>query len=67
MGTIRRECLDYVIPLSEKHLPTILREWVHTTIRDDHMRAWGQDSQILGVDRGRAQVCIGMSYQPIAG
>jgi transposase InsO family protein len=28
MGTIRRECLDYVIPLSEKHLRTILREWV---------------------------------------
>jgi putative transposase len=28
MGTIRRECLDYVIPLSEKHLRTILWEWV---------------------------------------
>ena len=28
MGTIRRECLDYVIPLSEKHLRMILREWV---------------------------------------
>jgi transposase InsO family protein len=28
MGTIRRECLDYVIPLSEKHLRTILREWI---------------------------------------
>jgi putative transposase len=28
VGTIRRECLDYVIPLSEKHLRTIMREWV---------------------------------------
>src|ERR1700758_1567497 len=28
MGTIRRECLDYVIPRSEKHLRTIMREWV---------------------------------------
>lgn len=28
IGTIRRECLDYLIPLSEKHLRTILREWV---------------------------------------
>ncbi len=33
MGTIRRECLDYVIPdyvipLSEMHLRKILREWV---------------------------------------
>lgn len=27
IGTIRRECLDYMIPLSEKHLRTILREW----------------------------------------
>jgi transposase InsO family protein len=28
IGTIRRECLDWVIPLSEAHLRTILREWV---------------------------------------
>jgi len=25
---VRRECLDYVIPLGEKHLRKILREWV---------------------------------------
>lgn len=28
IGTIRRECLDGLIPLSEAHLRTILREWV---------------------------------------
>jgi len=28
IGTIRRECLDFIIPLSEKHLRRILREWV---------------------------------------
>jgi len=28
IGTIRRECLDWVISLSEKHLRRILREWV---------------------------------------
>ena len=28
IGTIRREFLDWVIPLSEKHLRRILREWV---------------------------------------
>jgi len=28
IGTIRRECLDWVIPLSEAHLRSILREWV---------------------------------------
>jgi len=28
IGTIRRECLDWLIPLSESHLRSILREWV---------------------------------------
>jgi transposase InsO family protein len=28
VGTIRRECLDYLIPLSERHLRALLREWV---------------------------------------
>jgi transposase InsO family protein len=27
-GTLRRECLDFVIPLNEKHLNGILKEWV---------------------------------------
>jgi putative transposase len=28
IGTIRRECLDWLIPIHEKHLRWILREWV---------------------------------------
>ena len=28
IGTIRRECLDYVIPFNSGHLRRILREWV---------------------------------------
>jgi hypothetical protein len=28
IGTIRRECLDWVIPLSEAHLLLILKSWV---------------------------------------
>ena len=28
IGSMRRECLDWVIPLNEKHLRRILREWV---------------------------------------
>ncbi|MGZ8211583.1 MAG: integrase core domain-containing protein [Burkholderiales bacterium] len=28
IGTIRRECLDWVIPMSEGHLRATLREWV---------------------------------------
>jgi putative transposase len=28
IGTIRRECLDWVIPLNERHLRRVLAEWV---------------------------------------
>jgi len=28
VGTIRRECLDFLIPLNERHLRKILKEWV---------------------------------------
>jgi putative transposase len=28
IGTIRRDCLDWMIPMSEKHLRAILAEWV---------------------------------------
>lgn len=28
IGTMRRECLDLMIPFGEKHLRTILREWI---------------------------------------
>ncbi len=28
IGTIRRECLDFMIPLGERHLRRVLREWI---------------------------------------
>ena len=28
IGTIRRECVDFMIPLTERHLRAILGEWV---------------------------------------
>ncbi len=28
IGTTRRKCLDYLIPLNERHLQTVLQEWV---------------------------------------
>ena len=27
-GTLRRECLDFLIPLNERHLKFILKSWV---------------------------------------
>ena len=29
IGTIRRECLDYLIPLNQRHLRRIVKEFVH--------------------------------------
>jgi len=34
IGTIRRECLDFIIPMSEWHVRPILREWV------GHLQPW---------------------------
>ena len=28
IGTVRRECLDFVIPLNERHLRRVFDEWV---------------------------------------
>ena len=28
IGTIRRECLDFMVPPTERHLRVILREWI---------------------------------------
>ena len=28
IGTIRRDCLDFVIPLNERHARSVLSEWV---------------------------------------
>ncbi len=28
VGSIRRECMDFLIPLHERHLRRILKEWV---------------------------------------
>jgi putative transposase len=40
IGTIRRECLDFVIPLNERHVRRVLAEW-GTTIAGVRTPAWG--------------------------
>jgi hypothetical protein len=38
LGTLRRECLDYLIPLAENHLRGILAQWVpHYNTGRPHM------------------------------
>jgi putative transposase len=39
IGTIRRECLDWLIVLNERHLRFVLREWWLTTTTGDHTPA----------------------------
>jgi hypothetical protein len=42
IGTIRRECLDFVIPLNERHVRRLLREWVVYYNRAARTGAWDQ-------------------------
>ena len=41
IGTVRRECLDFLIPLNERHLRGLLKEWV------THYN-WGRPHSSLG-------------------
>ncbi len=50
VGSTRRECLDHVIPLGEKHLRLILREYVqHYNAERNHQ---GLDNQLIDGDAG---------------
>jgi transposase InsO family protein len=47
IGTIRRECLDFMIPASERHVRAILREWVRHYNRGRPHSSLGPGFQIL--------------------
>jgi transposase InsO family protein len=47
VGTIRRECLDFLIPLNERHLRRILKEWELTTTGAGHIPVWDREFRIL--------------------
>jgi len=47
IGTLRRECLDWLIPLSEAHLRQTLKSWVAHYNRDVLTQPWVQASPIL--------------------
>ena len=46
IGTIRRECLDFVVPLNERHVGVSLRSGWRTTIAGVRTPVWGQASPI---------------------
>jgi putative transposase len=39
VGTVRRECLAFLIPLNESHRRSLLKAWVTHDNQGGHMRA----------------------------
>jgi transposase InsO family protein len=64
IGTIRRECLDWMIPMSEAHLRSILREWVTHTNRGRPHSALGPG--VPGPPKEFAQVPMSESRHRLA-
>ncbi|HTY64183.1 MAG TPA: integrase core domain-containing protein, partial [Acidobacteriota bacterium] len=52
IGTIRRECLDYLISLNERHLRSLLREW-----KDHYNRGRPHSSLGPGTEAGDFAGC----------
>jgi putative transposase len=57
IGTTRRECLDWLVPLSESHLRSILRMWI------SH---YGCRASAHGAGSGRSRSAAGLSQLPKA-
>ena len=57
IGTIRRECLDFLIPLNERHLRGLLKEWVAHYNRGRPHSSLGPGIPNLGSGHPRAQPC----------
>ena len=55
IGTIRRECLDWMIPMSEAHLRSILRGGVLITTADGLIAPWVLECRTLQRDQSRSR------------
>ena len=74
IGTIRRECLNWIIPVGEKHVRLILREWTLITIADDLTRPSDLDFQsrpkfkvLASVHRHKLPTRCGVVAKPVLG
>ena len=56
IGTMRRECLDWLIVLNERHLRPSCRSGWHTTTRADATPAWVQAFQTCRSTGSRGQM-----------
>jgi putative transposase len=66
IGTLRRECLDHVIPLDERHLQIILAEYVGYYNRDRPHRTLRMETP-LPQARPRATPIHTIRSRPILG
>jgi transposase InsO family protein len=57
IGTVRRECLDFLIPLNERHLRSLLKEWVSHYNRGRPHSSLGPGIPDLGSDHQRCKPC----------
>jgi len=57
IGTMRRECLDFLIPLNERHLRGLLKEWVTHYNRGRPHSSLGPGIPDLGFGHQRAKPC----------
>jgi hypothetical protein len=64
VGTIRRGCPDYVIPLDERHLRKLLPEWVRHYNQPVRTRRWDRAFRMVATDSS-TPTSRGMSYQPV--
>jgi transposase InsO family protein len=69
IGTIRRECLDFLIPLNERHLRGLLKEWVTHYNRGRPHASLGPGIPDLGSSQQQARLCghrIPIDHQVVA-
>ena len=74
IGTLRRECLDWLVPLSESHLRALLRAWIRHDNRGRPHRALGPgipDPALAAIPRSASRHRYAESYavkaEPIRG
>ena len=69
IGTVRRECLDFLIPLNERHLRSLLKEWVTHYNRGRPHASLGPGIPDLRSGQQQARLCghrIPIDHQVVA-
>jgi putative transposase len=69
IGTVRRECLDFLMPLNDRHLRRLLKEWVTHYNRGRPHASLGPGIPDLRAGQQRAKLCghrVPMDQQVVA-